>query len=84
MREQITDNELSNYVWWNNEDQTIEIDWDAINEITDKDQYDKVTDLISKAEKIQDEIDDAQDALLDINGQIAELEKRYLQEYIDL
>lgn len=84
MREQITDNELSNYVWWNNEDQTIEIDWDAINEITDKDQYDKITDLISKAEKIQDEIDDAQDALLDINGQIAELEKRYLQEYIDL
>lgn len=84
MREQVTENELSNYAWWNDEDQTIEIDWDAINEITDKDQYDKVTDLISKAEKIQDEIDDAQDALLDINGQIAELEKRYLQEYIDL
>ena len=84
MREQITENELSNYVWWNGQDNTIEIDWDAINEITDKDQFEKVSDLVSKAEKIQDQIDEAQDALWEIEGQIDELEKRYLQEFIDL
>ena len=84
MREQVEDSKVSQYAWWNDEDNTIEIDWDAINEITNKDKYDEVTDLISKLEKIQDQMDEAEEALWDIEGQIIELEKRYLDEFIDL
>ena len=85
MREQITeaDEELTKYIWWNAEDKTIEIDWDAINEIDNEDTFKEVTDLVSKAEKIQDQIDEADDALWEIEGEIKELEQRYLQEYID-
>ena len=81
MDEQLGISGLSNYVWWNDNDQTIEIDWDAIEAIQDKDTYDEVKDLVSRAEKIQDEMDAAQDALWDIEGQIKELEQRYLQEF---
>ena len=81
MSEQIGISGYGNYVWWNDRDQTIEIDWDAIEAIQDKDTYDEVKDLISRVEKIQDEMDEAQDALWDIEGQIKELEQRYLQEF---
>ena len=81
MAEQLQASGYTNYVWWNNKDQTIEIDWDAIEAIQDKDTYDAVSDLISKAEKIQDEMDTAEDALWDIEGTIKEIENRYLEEY---
>lgn len=83
MAEQIGISGYSNYVWWNDRDQTIEIDWDAIEAIQDKDTYDEVTDLISKVEKIQDQMDTARDTLWDIEGQIKELEDRYLQEFTE-
>ena len=81
MDEQLGISGLSNYVWWNDQDQTIEIDWDAIEAIQDKDEYDEVTDLISRVEKIQDQMDEARDAMWDIEAQIKELEERYLQEF---
>ena len=83
MAEQIGTSGYGNYVWWNSQDQTVEIDWDAIEAIQDKDVYDEVSDLISRVEKIQDEMQDAQDALWDIEGQIKELEERYLDEFTD-
>jgi len=83
MAEQIGISGYGNYVQWNDRDQTIEIDWDAIEAIQDKDTYDEVTDLISKVEKIQDQMDTARDALWDIEGQIKELEDRYLQEFTE-
>lgn len=81
MAEQLQASGYTNYVWWNNKDQTIEIDWDAIEAIQDKDTYDAVSDLVSKVEKIQDEMDTAEDALWDIEGTIKEIENRYLEEY---
>ena len=83
MAEQIGISGYGNYVKWNDRDQTIEIDWDAIEAIQDKDTYDEVTDLISKVEKIQDEMDDAQDSLWEIEGQIKEIEQRYLEEFTE-
>lgn len=81
MAEQLQASGYTNYVWWNDKDKTIEIDWDAIEAIQDKDTYDAVSDLISKVEKIQDEMDTAEDALWDIEGTIKEIENRYLEEY---
>jgi len=54
------------YLRWNSEDNSLEIDWDKINEITDKDTYDKLSDLVSDMEKVQDQMDEAQEATLDI------------------
>lgn len=71
------------YLRWNPEDNSLEIDWDKINEITDKDTYDKLSDLVSDMEKVQDQMDEAQEATLDIKKQIQELQTRYLQAYLD-
>lgn len=81
MGEQLQASGYSRYVWWNSKDQTIEIDWDAIEAIQNKDTYDAVSDLVNKVEKIQDEMDAAADTLWDIEDTIKEIENRYLEEY---
>lgn len=83
MQEQINQSGYTNYIWWNNNDRTIEINWDKIEGIQNKDTYDKVSELVSKAEDIQSKIDTAEDALLDIEDQMKELQERYVQEYVD-
>ena len=83
MNEQIGVSGYSNYVWWNPNDQTLEIDWDAIEAIQDKDTYDEVVSLISKLEGIQDEIQTAQDNLDNIDSQIDDINKRYLTDFTD-
>lgn len=81
MQEQVTNSGFSDYVWWNSNDQTIEIDFDKIYSLTDKDKFEQIQDIISKAEKIQDQIDDANDKLREANKTIKELEDRYLEDY---
>jgi deoxyadenosine/deoxycytidine kinase len=54
------------YFSFNDQDQTLEIDWDAINNIGDKETYEKVKDLVSEAEAIQKKMDDSEDAVRDI------------------
>lgn len=83
MQEQINQSGYTDYVWWNNNDRTIEINWDKIEGIQDKDTYDKVSELVSKAEDIQSKIDAAEDAIEDIKDQMKELQERYVQEYVD-
>jgi len=58
----------SNYLRFNNKDQTLEINWDAINNIGDKETYEKVKDLVSEAEAIQKKMDESDDALRDIEA----------------
>ena len=71
------------YIQWNNQDQTLEINWDAIEAIQDKETYDNVTDWLDRMEKVQDQIDDANDAIWDIKKQVQELQNRYLEKYLD-
>ena len=71
------------YIQWNNQDQTLEIDWDAIEAIQDQDTYDQVTDWLDRMEEVQDQMDDATDAIWDIKKQIQELQNRYLEKYLD-
>lgn len=71
------------YMQWNQQDQTLEIDWDAIEAIQDKETYDEVVDWLNRMESVQDQIDDAEDAMWDIKKQIQELQQRYLQKYLD-
>ena len=65
--------EYSQYGTYNSMDNTIEIDWDAIEAIQDEDYYKKVEDYVKGLEDIQDKLDDAEEALLDIDSQIQEM-----------
>ena len=75
--------QFAGYGTYNFEDQTIEIDWEKIDQITDKDQYKDVEDYIKGLEKIQDRIDTADDALFEINKQIRELEEKFTKTYTE-
>lgn len=74
--------EYSQYGTYNSMDNTIEIDWDAIEAIQDEDYYKKVEDYVKGLEEIQDKLDDAEEALLDIDSQIQELQQRFIESYI--
>jgi len=47
-----TTNDKDEYLWYNWNDRTLEIDWDAIDAIKDEDEYNHIKDLISEAESI--------------------------------
>ena len=78
-----TTNDEDEYLWYNWEDRTLEIDWDKINEITDQEKYDHITDLIDRAEEIQDKMDDAEDAIQDVKNQIEDLENIWRDTFRD-
>lgn len=76
-------NDQDQYLWYNWQDRTLEIDWDAIDKITDEEQYKHVKELIDEAEEIQDKIDDADDSIMDITNQIQELENIWRDTFTD-
>ena len=78
-----TTNDQDEYLWYNWNDRTLEIDWDAIEAIQDEEQYKHVKELVDEAEAIQDKMDDAEDAITDINNQIQELENIWRDTYIE-
>ena len=78
-----TTNDQDQYLWYNWSDRTLEIDWDAIDQIVDGELYKHVKDLISEAEEIQGKMDDAEDAIQDIKNQIQELENIWRDTYVD-
>lgn len=71
------------YFRFNDKDQTLEINWDAINNIGDKETYEKVKDLVSEAEAIQKKMDESDDAVRDIEAQIRQLENIWREQFID-
>jgi len=58
------------YFRFNDQDQTLEIDWDAINNIGDKETYEKVKQLVSEAEAIQKKMDESENAIRSVETQI--------------
>ena len=78
-----TTNDQDQYLWYNWQDRTLEIDWDAIDQIQDEEQYKHVKELVDEAEGIQDKIDDADDAIMDITNQIQELENIWRDTFTD-
>ena len=76
--------DVKQYAWWNEEDQTIEIDWDAINDIKDSETGDKVKELVSKLEDLQGKYDEQIEALEEIESTLQEIEKRGRDQYTSL
>lgn len=73
--------ELQKYAWWNNEDLTIEIDWDLVREITDKDEGSEVKDYLSKLEDFQSKYDDMIEQLEDIESAVQDILERGKDQY---
>lgn len=76
------------YAGYNRKDHTVEIDWTKINNDVasgklDEDQYKELTDYISKLEELEKQMDDAQDALENIDDQIADILDYYHDEYVE-
>ena len=76
--------DVKQYAWWNEEDQTIEIDWDAINKIKDSKTGDKIKELVQKLEDFQSKYDEQIEALEEIEDALEDIRKRGRDEYISL
>jgi DNA repair exonuclease SbcCD ATPase subunit len=72
------------YAWWNDTDQTIEIDWDAINKVKDSEQGDLIKEYVSKLEGFQSQYDEQIEALEDIESTLQEIQERGQEEYTSL
>ena len=75
--------ELSKYATFNWEDQTIEINWDEIDKVTDVDTGDRIEEYVSKLEEIQEEMESANDSLYDIKDSMQELEDIGKEDFLD-
>ena len=53
LQTQVKEAGYGKYIQYNQKDQTLEIDWDRIEAIQDKDTYDEITDWISRMENVQ-------------------------------
>ena len=74
MRNLIAGNaDLQKYGTYNWADQTIEINWDLIESVTNNDTGERIEEYISELERIQESMDEAKDSLEDISDQIEEL-----------
>lgn len=63
---------------------TVEIDWDLINTVKDEEEGKRIEDFISNLERIEGEIENAEDGLDDIEDRILEIYEQGKDEYFDL
>lgn len=88
-RQQIRDlmseySDLQGYALYNFNDNTVEINYDAIRAITDEEVGSRIDEYISKLEEFQDQMDEANDALAEIEEQIIEALEKGKEEYFSL
>lgn len=82
-RTMLSEAELGRYATFNWDDNTVEINWDAINKITDQQKGEAVEDYISKLEEIQEKMNEAEKSLLEIDGKIREIIDQGKDEFKD-
>lgn len=75
--------DLNKYAIYNWDAQTIEINWDEIDKVTDVDLGERIEDYISELEEIQDELDQANDSLFDIEDSLGDLEDIGKEDFFD-
>lgn len=79
----LSEAELGRYATFNWDDNTVEINWDAVNQITDQQKGEAVEDYISKLEEIQEKMNEAEKSLLEIDGKIREIIDQGKDEFKD-
>lgn len=74
----------SEYATYNWKDNTIEINWDKLNKVTDKSQGEAIEHYISQLEEIESQMEDAEESLDNIKDEIKELQDIGKEEYESL
>ena len=74
---------LQKYAWYEEDTQTVHIEWDKINQVTDEDQGKAIEAYVSRLEELRDQMQDVEDAIDEANDQIREIQMRNTEEYID-
>jgi Mg2+ and Co2+ transporter CorA len=75
------------YAWVETRDdgeRVIQIDWDAINNISNDKEKENVQEYLSNIEKFEDDINEAEDAIIEIDDAVKEIKERGKDEYFDL
>ena len=78
--------DLSKYAWYNEQDGTIEIDWEKINKLdgsTNEKLTSRIEEYISKLEEQQDLIEQEEDELAAIEEAVREIREQGKDEYFD-
>lgn len=76
--------DLQGYANYNFSDMTVEIDWGAINSVTDADKGARIEEYVSKLEQLQSQMDEANDALTEIDNSLEEIKDRGKDQFLDL
>ena len=85
LKEYLAMNEaMAKYATINWELEIVQVNWGAINGITDKDEYDKFEKFKDRLEEILDEIREAEDAVEDIEDELIDIQNRGQDQYRDL
>ena len=85
MRDLIEKNkDLSEYIKYNWDTDTIEVDYDKVNAITDKDKGDAFDKLKEEMERIRDDMRESEDTLEDIEDETWEIRERGKEELREL
>lgn len=75
---------LQQYAKYDFESATIEIDWNAIDAVTDQEKGEEIEDYISRLEEIQDQMDEADDRLESIIDELEEIKDLGKDEFFDM
>ncbi len=76
--------DVAKYAKWNNEDLTIEIDWEAINKVKDSEEGNLIKEYVKKLEDFQSKYDEQIQALEEIEDAVQEIKERGKEEYTSL
>lgn len=74
-------NEFPKLLRWNTKDNTLEVDWDAVQNLSEE-EYKTFDEQLKIAENIHGEITDAESKIVDIEGQIQDFQHLYRDERI--
>jgi hypothetical protein len=70
------------YAYYDESTGVVQIDYDAIDKITDENLGNAVEQYISRLEEIRDQINDTEDTIEDINDQLFDIQDRGKEEYL--
>lgn len=76
--------DVTQYANYNQKTNTIEIDWDAIDKVTDETKGKAIEDYIKRLEELQKELEGIDTNILDIEAEIDEVNRRSMDNYLDL
>ena len=76
--------DVTQYASYNQKTNAIEIDWDAIDKVTDETKGKAIEDYIKRLEELQKEFEQTDEDILDIEAEIDEINRRSKDDFLSL